>query len=177
MDIKEIEKHIRGLLVAIGEDPDREGLRETPARVARMYEEAFEGIKYTNLEIAEMFGKTFEVPSDPNSGSAVVINDISVFSYCEHHMALMYVLGLSKIARICDMAAKRLQLQERLGRDIAEIISLAALSPDVGVRIEGCHSCMTSRGIKNVTSKTVTKTYLGAFKDDVSLQNLLGERV
>ena len=73
MDIKEIEKHIRGLLVAIGEDPDREGLRETPARVARMYEEAFEGIKYTNREIAEMFGKTFEVPSDPNSGGAVVI--------------------------------------------------------------------------------------------------------
>ena len=171
MNIKEIEKHIRGLLVAIGEDPDREGLRETPARVARMYEEAFEGIKYTNREIAEMFGKTFEVPSDPNSGGAVVIKDISVFSYCEHHMALMYdmkvdvayvpcgrVLGLSKIARICDMAAKRLQLQERLG-------------------IEGCHSCMTSRGIKNVSSKTVTKTYFGAFKDDVSLQNLLGDRV
>ena len=172
MDIKEIEKHIRGLLVAIGEDPDREGLRETPARVARMYEEAFEGIKYTNREIAEM------------------LKDISVFSYCEHHLALMYdmkvdvayvprgrVLGLSKIARICDMAAKRLQLQERLGRDVAEIISLAALSPDVGVRIEGCHSCMTSRGIKNVSSKTVTKTYFGAFKDDASLQKLLEDRV
>ena len=86
------------------------------------------------------------------------------------------VLGLSKIARICDMAAKRLQLQERLGRDIAEIISLAALSPDVGVRIEGYHSCMTSRGIKNVSSKTVTKTYFGAFKDDISLQNLLGDK-
>ncbi len=138
-----------------------------------MYEEAFEGIKYTNREIAGMFGKTFEVPSDGNSGGAVVIKDISVFSYCEHHMALMYdmkvdvayvprgrVLGLSKIARICDMAAKRLQLQERLG-----------------VRIEGCHSCMTSRGIKNVSSKTVTKTYFGAFKDDVALQNLLGDRV
>ena len=190
MDIKEIEKHIRGLLVAIGEDPDREGLRETPARVARMYEEAFEGMKYTNREIAEMFGKTFEVPSDPNSGGAVVIKDISVFSYCEHHMALMYdmkvdvayvphgrVLGLSKIARICDMAAKRLQLQERLGQDIAEIISLAALSPDVGVRIEGCHSCMTSRGIKNVSSKTITKTYFGAFKDDISLQNLLEVKI
>ena len=144
MDIKAIEKHIRGLLVAIGEDPDREGLRETPARVAR----------------------TFEVPSDPNSGDTVVIKDISVFSYCEHHLALMYdmkvdvayvphgrVLGLSKIARICDMAAKRLQLQERLGRDIAEIISLAALSPDVGIRIEGCHSCMTSRGIKNTVRR------------------------
>ena len=90
MNISEIEKHVRGLLVAIGEDPDREGLRETPARVARMYEEAFEGIKYTNREIADMFGKTFEIPSDPNSGGAVVIKDISVFSYCEHHLALMY---------------------------------------------------------------------------------------
>ncbi len=87
------------------------------------------------------------------------------------------VLGLSKIARICDMAAKRLQLQERLGQDIAEIISLAALSPDVGVRIEGCHSCMTSRGIKNVSSKTITKTYFGAFKDDISLQNLLEVKI
>ena len=190
MDLKAIEKHIRGILEAIGEDPDREGLRETPERVARMYAEAFEGIKYTNREIAEMFGKTFEVPSDENSSDAVVIKDISVFSYCEHHMALMYdmkvdvayiprgkVLGLSKIARICDMAAKRLQLQERLGRDIAEIISLASGSPDVGVRIEGCHSCMTSRGIKNVSSKTVTKTYFGAFKKDTALQNLLVEKV
>ena len=87
------------------------------------------------------------------------------------------VLGLSKIARICDMAAKRLQLQERLGQDIAEIISLATLSPDVGVMIEGCHSCMTSRGIKNVSSKTITKTYFGAFKDDVSLQNLLEDKI
>ena len=189
MDIKEIEKHIRGILKALGEDPDREGLRETPARVARMYEEAFEGIKYTNREIAEMFGKTFEVPSDENASEAVVIKDISVFSYCEHHMALMYdmkvdvayiprgkVLGLSKIARICDMAAKRLQLQERLGRDIAEIISIASGSPDVGVRIEGCHSCMTSRGIKNVNAKTVTKTYFGEFKKDIALQNLLGDK-
>ena len=67
-------------MIAIGDDPDREGLRETPARVARMYEEAFEGMKYTNREIAEMFGKTFEVPSDGNSGGAVVIKDISVFS-------------------------------------------------------------------------------------------------
>lgn len=189
MDIKAIEKHIRGILVALGEDPDRDGLRETPQRVARMYEEMFEGIKYSNREIAEMFGKTFEIPDDGDSGGAVVVKDISVFSHCEHHMALMYdmkadvayiprgkVLGLSKIARICDMAAKRLQLQERLGRDIAEIISLAAGSPDVGVRIEGCHSCMTARGIRNLPAKTVTKTYLGAFKDDVALRSLLGEK-
>ena len=190
MDLKAIENHIRGILIALGENPDREGLIETPARVARMYEEAVEGIKYSNREIAEMFGKTFNVPSSENAGEAVVIKDISVFSYCEHHMALMYdmkvdvayvpygkVLGLSKIARICDMAAKRLQLQERLGRDIAEIISLASGSPDVGVRISGSHSCMTSRGIKNVSSKTVTKTFFGAFKNDLSLQSLLGGNV
>ena len=188
IDTKAIEEHIRGILLALGEDPDREGLRETPERVARMYEEIFEGMNYSNAEIARMYGKSFQAPDGQDD--MVVVKDIEVFSYCEHHMALMYdmkvsvaylpgerVLGLSKLARIADMAAKRLQLQERLGRDIAEIISIAAMSPDVGVRIEGCHSCMTSRGIKNVSSKTVTKTYFGAFKDDVSLQNLLGDRV
>ncbi|MCI8388145.1 MAG: GTP cyclohydrolase I [Clostridiales bacterium] len=186
MDTKAIEYHIRGLLEAIGEDPDREGLRETPTRVARMYEEIFAGIKYSNHEIAEMFGKTFAVDDSEQSETAVVMKDISVFSYCEHHMALMYdmkvnvayvphgrVLGLSKIARICDMAAKRLQLQERLGSDIAEIISEATGSPDVGVRITGSHSCMTARGIRNVSSQTLTKTMRGAFKTDTSLQNLL----
>ena len=101
-------------------------------------------------------------PDENCADEAVVMKDISVFSYCEHHLALMYdmtvnvayiprgrVLGLSKIARICDMAAKRLQLQERLGSDIAEIISEAAGTPDVGVKILGSHSCMTARGIKN----------------------------
>lgn len=184
MDRAKIEYHIRGLLEALGEDPEREGLRETPQRVARMYEEVFEGMNYTNHQIAEMFGKTFEAPSD--SSSAVVIKDITVFSYCEHHLALMYdmtvnvayvprgrVLGLSKIARICDMAAKRLQLQERLGQDIAEIIAEASGSPDVGVQIEGSHSCMTARGIKNVPARTLTKTFLGKFKTDRDLQELV----
>lgn len=186
MDTKAIEYHIRGLLEAIGDDPDREGLRETPRRVAKMYEEVFEGMKYTNHEIAEMFGKTFESVDPACSQSAVVVKDISVFSYCEHHMALMYdmkvdvayiprgrVLGLSKIARICDMAAKRLQLQERLGHDIAEIISEAAGSPDVGVRIVGSHSCMTARGIRNVSARTLTQTFCGAFQDDKTLRDLL----
>ncbi len=188
MDTKAIEYHVRGILKAIGEDPDREGLRDTPRRVAKMYEEVFAGIGISNHEIAEMFGKTFADADREQASSAVVMRNISVFSYCEHHMALMYdmqvsvayipherVLGLSKIARICDMAAKRLQLQERLGRDIAEIISEAAGSPDVGVRIRGSHSCMTARGIKNVTAQTVTKTYYGAFKTDAALQNLLEE--
>ena len=175
MDTKAIEYHVRGILEAIGEDPDSEGLRETPARVAQMLEEVLEGIAYSNHEIAEMFGKTFDNDCLPESENAVIMRDITVFSYCEHHLALMYdmsvnvayvprgkVLGLSKIARICDMAAKRLQLQERIGRDICEIISEAAGTPDVGVVISGCHSCMTARGIRNDTAKTVTTTYLGA---------------
>lgn len=185
MDREKIEYHIRGLLEAIGEDPNREGLVDTPVRVANMIEEVLEGSKYTNHEIAAMFGKTF-TSEGGNSDEAVIMKDITVFSYCEHHLALMYdmtvnvgyiprgkVLGLSKIARICDMAAKRLQLQERLGRDIAEIISEAAGTPDVGVRIVGSHSCMTARGIKNASSRTETRTYLGKFQKDTELKNLL----
>ena len=186
MDKKAVEYHVRGLLEAIGEDPEREGLRETPERVARMFEEVFEGISYTNHEIAEKFGKTFESVCPEQSQSAVVMKDITVFSYCEHHLALMYdmtvnvayipksrVLGLSKIARICDMAAKRLQLQERLGQDIAEIISEASGSPDVGVQIKGSHSCMTARGIRNASAQTVTHTFLGAFRNDPELKKLV----
>ena len=186
MDKQKIEYHIRGLLEAVGEDPDREGLRETPDRVARMLEEVLEGTAYSNHEIAQMFGKTFPEVGGEGIDSAVSVKDITVFSYCEHHLALMYdmtvnvayiprgrVLGLSKIARICDMAAKRLQLQERLGKDIAEIISEAAGTPDVGVKISGCHSCMTARGIKNSTAKTVTKTFMGAFRTDKELKELV----
>ncbi|WP_028504864.1 GTP cyclohydrolase I FolE [Ruminococcus sp. FC2018] len=183
IDKKAIEEHVKGILVALGEDPEREGLKETPQRVARMYEEVFQGIAYSNSDIAKMFGKTFEAPA--NAGP-VIVRDIEVFSYCEHHMALMYdmsvsvayipkdrVIGLSKIARICDMAAKRLQLQERLGSDIAEIMSEATGSPDVGVVIAGTHSCLTARGIKNTSAKTETKTYLGRFKTEQSLKDLL----
>lgn len=186
MDKEKIAYHVRGILEALGEDPDREGLRDTPQRVARMYEEVFEGISYTNHQIAEMFGKTFEAADSDDSETAVVMKDIMVFSYCEHHMALMYdmtvnvayiprgkVIGLSKIARICDMAAKRLQLQERLGKDIAEIISEATGAPDVGVLIKGNHSCMTARGIRNSTAQTVTKTFCGAFRNDPQLRNLV----
>ena len=186
MDKEKIAYHVRGILEALGEDPDREGLRDTPQRVARMYEEVFEGISYTNHQIAEMFGKTFDAADSDDSETAVVMKDITVFSYCEHHMALMYdmtvnvayiprgkVIGLSKIARICDMAAKRLQLQERLGKDIAEIISEATGSPDVSVLIKGNHSCMTARGIRNSTAQTVTKTFCGAFRNDPQLRNLV----
>ena len=89
IDTKAIEEHIRGILVALGDDPDREGLRETPQRVAKMYEEVFAGMNYTNEEIAEMFSKTFQ-EADPDHHDLVLVRDIDVFSYCEHHMALMY---------------------------------------------------------------------------------------
>ena len=184
-DREKIKFHIRGLLEAIGEDPEREGLKDTPERVAGMIEEVLEGTQYTNHDIAEMFSKTFEQHGG-DSDNAIIMKDITVFSYCEHHLALMYdmtvnvgyiphgrVLGLSKIARICDMAAKRLQLQERLGSDIAEIIAKAAGTDDVGVKITGCHSCMTARGIRNSSAKTETRTYKGAFRTDNSLQRLL----
>ena len=175
IDKKAIEEHIRGILVALGDDPNREGLIDTPKRVAQMYEEVFEGMNYTNEEIAHMFDKTFS--------EDYLVKDINVFSYCEHHMALMYdmkvsvayipkgkVIGLSKIARIADMAAKRLQLQERLGNDIAEIMAIVTGSEDVAVMIEGCHSCMTARVIKNISSKTYTTTLRGKFETDTALQ-------
>ncbi len=182
IDTKAIEKSIRDILIALGDDPDREGLKETPQRVAKMYEEVFAGMNYTNEEIARMFDKTFQ-EADPNHHDLVLVRDIDVFSYCEHHMALMYdmkisvgylpkgkVIGLSKIARIADMAARRLQLQERLGRDIAEIISMVTGSEDVAVVISGCHSCMTARGIQKPGTRTVTETYRGKFETDPVLQ-------
>lgn len=184
IDTKAIEEHIRGILIALGDDPDREGLKETPRRVARMYTEVFEGMNYSNAEIAEMFNKSFEQQS--GSDDFVLVKDIEAFSYCEHHMALMYdmkisvayipngrVLGLSKIARIADMACKRLQLQERIGSDIAEIMELASGSSDIAVFIEANHSCMTARGIKKPGSKTSTVTLRGRFQNDTAMQNRL----
>ena len=179
-----IEMHIRGIIEALGDDPEREGLKDTPKRVARMYNEVFEGMNYTNDEIATMFDKTFEdeVEYVDNSGDMVIVKDIDVFSYCEHHLALMYdmkvtvaylpkerVIGLSKIARIADMVSKRLQLQERIGSDIAEIMQKITGSEDVAVLIEGCHSCMTARGIKKTNAKTYTTTLRGKFKEDSAL--------
>ena len=191
IDREKIEEHIRGILEALGEDPEREGLKDTPARVARMYEEVFEGINYSNHEIAKMFDKTFErdLVIDGNgmtSSDMVLIKDIDMFSYCEHHMALMYdmkvsvayvpvnkVIGLSKIVRIANMVGKRLQLQERIGSDIAEILEEVTGSKDIAVVIEASHSCITARGIKNSQARTVTTTLRGRFRDDVLLKQQL----
>ena len=182
IDTEAVAYHIRGLLEALGDDPDREGLKETPQRVARMYEEVFEGMKYTNEEIAQMFDKTFSEDEEGGAdryGDMVVVKDIDIFSYCEHHLALMYdmkvtvayvpngkVIGLSKIARIAYMVAKRLQLQERIGTDIADIITQVTGSEDVAVYIEGCHSCMTARGIRKTNTKTYTQTLRGRFQNE-----------
>ncbi|MBQ8084908.1 MAG: GTP cyclohydrolase I FolE [Lachnospiraceae bacterium] len=185
IDQEAIKKHVRGIIEALGDDPEREGIRETPDRVARMYAEVFEGMNYTNDEIAAMFSKCFDVPEN-GKHDMVVVKDIDVFSYCEHHLALMYdmsvtvayipkgrVIGLSKIARIADMVAKRLQLQERIGTDIAEVIEKATGSPDVAVYICGTHSCMTARGIKKSAARTVTTTFRGQFEKDAELRNRL----
>lgn len=187
IDKEAVKFHIYGLLKALGDDPDREGLIDTPERVAKMYEEVFEGMNYTNHQIAQMFDKTFsEDMESQNANDMVIVKDISVFSYCEHHMALMYdmkvtvayvpngkVIGLSKIARIADMAAKRLQLQERLGSDIAAIMQEVTGSDDIAVIIEASHSCMTARGIKNTPAKTLTNTFRGRFQTDLDLKSSL----
>ena len=185
IDQDAIREHIRGILIALGDDPEREGLKETPDRVARMYAEVFEGMNYTNDEIAEMFDKTFEdeLEFSEQSQDLVIVRDIDVFSYCEHHIVLMYdmkvtvayipsgkVIGLSKIARIADMAAKRLQLQERIGSDIADIIEKVTGSDDVAVLISARHSCMTARGIRKSDAKTYTETLRGRFRDEPLLQ-------
>lgn len=179
IDTDKIEVAVRMLLEALGDDPNREGLVETPKRVAKMYNEVFEGMKYTNDEIAEMFSKCFTTEND----DLVVVKDIPIFSYCEHHMALMYnmtvsiayipngrVLGLSKFSRIAEMVGKRLQLQEKIGSDIADIIEKATGSKDVLVVVQGEHSCMTARGIKSRGSKTRTAAIRGRFKDNSDLR-------
>lgn len=191
IDTKAIEYHIAGILKALGDNPEREGLKDTPKRVAKMYEEVFDGMNYTNEEIADMFNKTFALDMDEEeseqieckcqrgTSNMVVVKDIDIFSYCEHHLALMYdmkvtvayipngrVIGLSKIARIADMVSKRLQLQERIGSDIADIMQMVTGAKDIAVFIEGCHSCMTARGIKKANTKTYTQTLRGRFNNE-----------
>lgn len=152
------------MLVAFGKDPNTPGLKETPRRVAGYWEELLEGEKYTNKEIAEKFSKSFEVGYDP----IVTVYQDDIFSHCEHHLALMYdgnviigyipvknedgtfkVLGLSKLYRIVDLCAKRLQLQEKLAADIAECISLATGSNQVYVNLTMKHGCVSARGSKS----------------------------
>jgi len=180
-DINNIANAVTRLLGELGEDVTRPGLEETPVRAAKMFAEMLEGMLYSNDELAEMFGKCFEhVQSD----DMVIVKDIPIFSFCEHHFALMYnmrvhiayiprgkVIGLSKIARIADMVGKRFQLQERIGQDIAYIMQKILETDDVMVVIEGEHSCMSARGIRAQGSKTRTNTLCGVFSTNAEFRN------
>ena len=185
INTEKIQECIREILIALGDNPDREGLKDTPKRVAKMYEEVFEGMTHTNEEIAEMLGTTFEAESciEEVHNNMVIVRDIPIHSYCEHHLALMYnmkvsvayipkekIIGLSKIARIADMVGKRLQLQERIGSDISEIVSMITETKDIAVLITGEHSCMTARGIKKPGTLTTTTTFTGKFEEDSMLR-------
>ena len=180
IDTVAIEKAIKDILVALGDDPNREGLIKTPHRVAKAYAEIFEGMQYTNHEIAEMFNTCFE---DVKTGDLVVVEHIPVFSMCEHHILPMYnadisvgyipnkkVIGLSKVARIADMVCKRLQLQERIGMDIMEILKEVLGTEHIIVVINGEHACMTMRGVKKPGSKTKTAALSGAFETNAELR-------
>ena len=182
---------IKLLLESFGEDINREGLKETPRRVAGYWKELLEGNEYTNQEIADKFTKDFEVSSNP-----LVVKEVkNVFSHCEHHLALMYnmkvvvayvpvkldngkykVIGLSKIPRIVDLCSKRLQLQEKLAEDIAECISLATGSNDIYVNIIGDHACVSARGAKSDGFTDVT--YLkGKFETNIALREEVERKI
>lgn len=184
-DANRADRAVREFLLAIGEDPDREGLKETPRRVVGYWKELLEGINYTNEQIANKYGKRFEVAGNP----LVVKRINNVFSHCEHHLALMYnmtvivayipvktitgkyqVIGLSKIPRIVEMCAKRLQLQEKLAEDIAECISIATGSEDVYVNIVADHACVSARGAKSDGTTDVT-TLKGKFLTNHKLRD------
>lgn len=173
MDKKRIENAFREIIIAIGEDPNREGLKETPARVARMYEEVFSGLKKNPRRHMET--KFSEEKHD----ELVLVKDIPFYSMCEHHFVPFMgkahvgyipkdgsVVGLSKLARVVEEVAKRPQLQERITSDVANIIFEEANAQGVIVVIEAEHLCMSMRGVKKPGSKTVTSAVRGIFRKD-----------
>ena len=170
IDKPKIEKAVRMILEAIGENPDREGLRDTPRRVADMFEELLEG--YSINEDYTWFTETSDL---------VVVSGIRFFSLCEHHMLPFFgvahvaylprgkVIGLSKIVRIVHKYSRRLQIQERLTQQVANEVSRAADTPDVMVVTEAIHLCMTMRGVKT-PAPTVVAAVRGSFAVDKSLK-------
>jgi len=175
IDKEKAKQGVRLILEAIGENPDREGLLETPDRIARMYEEIYSGIGAT---AEEHLTKTFTVESN----DLVIEKDITFYSTCEHHLVPFYgkvhiayipngkVVGLSKLARTVEVYSKRPQLQERLTKDIGNIIMKACQTDSVAVYVSGEHSCMTTRGIKKNGSKTISTYYTGDFKENNELK-------
>ena len=182
-NLPKIESLVKQLLIELYDDPNRPGLIETPKRVAKMYKEIFEGQLYNNDEIASMFNKCFDI-NTVKSDSLVVEKDITCFSTCEHHLATMYdmkvsigyipdkkVIGLSKLNRIVQMCGKRLQLQEKLCEDIADVVSKIIETDDVAVFINGKHACVTMRGIKDVNASTSSSCLKGKFRTNPDLRS------
>ena len=175
---KDAEEAFKTILQWIGEDPQREGLLETPKRVVKAFKEYFKGYKEDpNLVLDKTFGDV------EGYDDMVVQKNISVQSHCEHHMAPIIgkahvayiprdrVVGLSKLARVVEVFSKRLQTQERLTMQIANTLMKSLDAKGVAVTIDSTHQCMTMRGIKKEQATTVTNFYLGQFKDDLSYQN------
>ncbi|MGI6264382.1 MAG: GTP cyclohydrolase I FolE [Acutalibacteraceae bacterium] len=172
MDKPRIEAAVRELLLAIGEDPDREGLRETPRRVAEMYGEIFAGLEEDPLKHVKLF-------NEQNDDEIVTVRDIPLYSMCEHHLLpftgvahVAYipgngkVIGLSKLARIVNHFARRPQLQERLTAQIADFLNEQLRPRGLAVIIEAEHLCMTMRGVRAAGAKTQTSALRGLMKSD-----------
>ncbi len=175
---KDAEEAFKTILSWMGEDPNREGLLETPKRVVKAFKEYFKGYKEDPIQVLD---KTF---GDVDGYDDMVIQkNISVQSHCEHHMAPIIgkahvayipnerVVGLSKLARVVEVFSKRLQTQERLTMQIANTLMQSLDAKGVAVTIDSTHQCMTMRGIKKEQATTVTNYYLGQFKEDLSYQN------
>ena len=169
---EQLKAAVRSILESVGEDPDREGLKGTPARVARMFEEVLQG--YHVDPAALVNGALFTVDYD----EMVVVKDIEYYSTCEHHIVPFYgvahvaylphekVIGLSKIPRVVDMFARRLQLQERMTRQIADFLNEVLQPKGVAVVVEGAHLCSMMRGVRKANARMVTSAVLGRFKSD-----------
>jgi len=173
VDRRRIERAVREILLAVGEDPERDGLRETPARVARMYDELFAGLRQ---DPREHLRKAFEEKYD----EIVLVRDIAFHSVCEHHLLpftgqahIGYlpdgrVLGLSKLARLVEVVARRPQVQERLTETIADLLVEEIGAKGVAVVVEAVHTCMTIRGVRKPGSVAVTSAMKGLFRSNLS---------
>jgi GTP cyclohydrolase I len=186
VDLARIERAVREILAAVGENPDREGLLETPARVARMYAEMFSGL---HADPREHLKKFFKEQYD----EVVLVRDISFCSMCEHHllpftgkahigyMPSGKVIGLSKLARVVEVVARRPQVQERMTQEIAQLLEQELGAKAVAVVVEASHSCMTIRGVRKPGSLCLTSAMKGLFRSNVSsraeiMQLIYGER-
>jgi GTP cyclohydrolase I len=167
-----LEAAVTNILTHVGEDPQREGLQRTPHRVAKMYDEILAG--YDVDPVALVNGALFDVDYD----EMIIVKDIEFFSMCEHHMLPFFgrahvayipgdkIIGLSKIPRIVEMFARRLQVQERMTRQIADLIDEILAPQGVAVVVEGSHMCSMMRGVKKEHPRMVTSTMLGSFKEN-----------